>query len=167
MQNRLPETVNFLRQVEKNACYEGAWPLARLERLSQVISDTSGVVTARLRFGTSAGTRCLDGVVKADLELRCERCLEPVKKHIESGFRFGLVISEEEAESLPKEFEPLVITDTVQSLIDLVEDELLLSLPIVARHDEECSDILLKHKNDGVAQNETYRPFAALKDLMS
>jgi uncharacterized metal-binding protein YceD (DUF177 family) len=48
-----------------------------------------------------------------------------------------------------------------------VEDEILLSLPIVARHDEECSEILQKHKDDDRVQHDTYKPFAGLKDLMS
>ena len=48
-----------------------------------------------------------------------------------------------------------------------MEDEILLSLPIVARHDEECSEILQKHKDDDRVQHDTYKPFAALKDLMS
>jgi uncharacterized protein len=167
MQKKLPETIDFLKQVEKRASYECTWPVARFERLGGVINDNSGEVAARLRFGISAGTRCLDGYVQADLHMRCERCLDPVKQHIESGFRFGLVTSEEEAKMLPKEFEPLIVTDSEQSLLDLVEDELLLSLPIVAKHEEECSEILQKHKEDDNAQRDTYRPFAALKDLMN
>jgi uncharacterized protein len=105
--------------------------------------------------------------VQAGLELRCERCLEPVNKHIESAFRFGLITSENEADSLPKEFEPLLAPDYELSLLELVEDEILLSLPIVARHDEECSEILQQHKDDDRVQQDTYKPFAALKDLMS
>ena len=105
--------------------------------------------------------------MEAELELRCERCLEPVKQHIESDFRFGLIASEDEADLLPREFEPLLVSESEQSLLELVEDELLLSLPIVARHDEECSEILQKHKDDDEVQHDTYRPFAALKDLMS
>jgi len=167
MQKKLPERVDFLKQVERKACFEGAWPLSRFERLGDIISDNSGDVTARLKFGISAGTRCLDGSIEAELEMRCERCLEPVKKHIESGFRFGLITSEDEAEFLPKEFEPLLVTESEQSLIELIEDELLLSLPIVAKHDEECSEILQKHKQDEKGQHDTYRPFAALKDLMN
>ena len=167
MQKKLPERVDFLKQVERNACFEGAWPLSRFERLGEIITDNSGEVSARLRFGISAGTRCLDGSIESELELRCERCLDPVKQHIESRFRFGLITSEDEAEHLPKEFEPLLVTESEQSLIELVEDELLLSLPIVARHDEECSEILQKHKQDDNARHDTYRPFAALKDLMN
>jgi uncharacterized protein len=167
MQKKLPDSVDFLKQVERSACFEGAWPVSEFSRLAEVIYSDQGEVTARLKFSTRAGTSCLDGHVQAELELRCERCLEPVKQHIESGFRFGLITSEDEADSLPKEFEPLLAPDYELSLLELVEDEILLSLPIVARHDEECSEILQKHKDDDRVQTDTYRPFAALKDLMS
>ena len=166
MQKKLPERVDFLKQVERNASFEGVWPVSALERLAETICNDRGEVAARLRFGIRAGTPCLDGHVQADLELRCERCLDQVKQHIESDFRFGLITSEDEADLLPKEFEPLLVSESEQSLVELVEDELLLSLPIVARHDEECSEILQKHKQNDEAQHETHRPFAALKDLM-
>ena len=167
MQKKLPESVDFLKQVERNACFEGAWPLSDFTRLAEVVYKDQGEIKARLKFGTRAGTNCLDGHVQAELELRCERCLEPVKRHIESDFRFGLITSEDEADSLPKEFEPLLAQDYELSLLELVEDEILLSLPIVARHDEECSEILQKHTANDSVQQDTYRPFAALKDLMN
>ena len=167
MQKKLPESVDFLKQVERNVCFEGAWPVSSFERLAEAICNNRGEVVARLKFAIRAGTPCLDGNVQAELELRCERCLDPVKQHIESDFRFGLITSEDEADLLPKEFEPLLVSDSEQSLVELMEDELLLSLPIVARHESECSRILQKHKDDDSLQHDTYRPFAALKDLMS
>ena len=167
MQKKLPESVDFLKQVERNACFEGVWPVSAFTRLAEVVYKDQGEIKARLKFGTRAGTNCLDGHVQADLELRCERCLEPVNKHIESDFRFGLITSEDEAGLLPKEFEPLLASNYELSLLELVEDEILLSLPIVARHDEECSGILQKHKDDDRVQQDTYKPIAALKDLMS
>jgi uncharacterized protein len=167
MQKKLPDSVDFLKQVERSACFEGAWPVSDFSRLAEVVCSNQGEVKARLKFGIRAGTNCLDGHVQADLELRCERCLESVKQHIESDFRFGLITSEDEADSLPKEFEPLLASNYELSLLQLVEDEVLLSLPIVARHDEDCSEILQKHKDDDRVQQDTYKPFAALKDLMS
>ncbi len=167
MQKKLPESVDFLKQVERNAGFEGTWPVSSFERLAEAIYSHQGEVSACLKFGTRAGIPCLDGRVQAELEMRCERCLEPVKQHIVSDFRFGLIASEDEADLLPKEFEPLLVSDGEQSLVELVEDELLLSLPIVARHDDPCSEILQKHKRDDEAQQDTYKPFAALKDLMS
>jgi len=167
MQKKLPETVDFLKQVERNACFEGVWPVSGLERLADAIGNDQGEVRARLKFGIRAGTRCLDGYVQAELVMRCERCLEPVTQSIESDFRFGLVSSEDEAGLLPREFEPLLVEGSELSLVDLLEDELLLSLPIVARHEDACSELLQKHKKDEGVQQDTYRPFAALKDLMS
>ena len=166
MQKKLPETVDFLKQVERNACFEGVWPVSRFERLAEAICNTRGDVSVRLKFGISAGTQCLDGHVEAELVLRCERCLEAMTRTIASDFRFGLVSSEDEAELLPGEFEPLLVNSTEVSLADLVEDELLLSLPIVARHEEACSELLQKHTKDEDVQQDTYKPFAALKDLM-
>ena len=166
MQKKLPDSVDFLKQVERNACFEVAWPVSDFERLAEVICSNQGEVMARLKFAIRAGTPCLDGHVQAELELRCERCLDPVKQHIESDFRFGLIDSEDEAGLLPKEFEPLLVSDGEQSLLQLVEDELLLSLPIVAKHEGDCSDILLKHKDNDSSQQDTHRPFAGLKDLM-
>ena len=167
MQKKLPETVDFLKQVERNICFEGTWPVSDFERLADAVFSNHGEVVARLKFATRAGTPCLDGYVQAELELRCERCLDPVKQNIESSFRFGLITSEDEADLLPREFEPFLVSESGQSLLELVEDEILLSLPIVARHDEECSEILQKHKDDDRVQQDTYKPFAALKDLMS
>jgi uncharacterized protein len=165
MQNKLPESVDFLKQVERKAGFECTWPVSTFERLAEAVCSDRGQVSARLQFGTRAGIPCLDGRVQAELELRCERCLDPVTQHIESEFRFGLITAENEADLLPKEFEPLLV-DAEQSLLELVEDELLLSLPIVARHDEECSELLQKHRQDDEVQGDTHRPFAALKDLM-
>ena len=167
MQKKLPESVDFLKQVDRNACFEGVWPVSSLERLVDAICSKHGEVSAWLKFGTRAGTPCLDGRVQAELELRCQRCLNPVAQNITSEFRFGLIRSEEEAELLPREFEPLLLSDSEQSLKELVEDELLLSLPLVARHDGECSEILQQHRKDDSVQQDTYKPFAALKDLMS
>ena len=166
MLKKLPESVDFLKQVERGASYEGVWPLARFERLAEVICSNRGEVRAKLKFAIRAGTPSLDGRVQAELELSCQRCLDPVKQSVQSDFRFGLIASETEADLLPKEFEPLVVSDGEQSLLQLVEDELLLSLPIVAKHEAECSDILLKHKNNDSLQQDTHRPFAGLKDLM-
>jgi len=167
MQQQLPEVVDFLEQVDKNSCFEGSWPLSRLERLKQVISIDEGDVIASVRFSKRAGIRCIDGTVSAQLVLECQRCLRPLTKQIQSEFHLALVASEEEADSLPKEFEPLDMVPGEQSLIDVLEDELLLSLPIVAVHDRDCIDDLHRKDEHETALGDTYKPFAGLRDLMN
>jgi uncharacterized protein len=167
MQRQLPEVVDFLKQVDKNSCFEGSWPLARFDRLRQVISSDEGDVSISVRFGIRSGIRCLDGSVSAQLELECQRCLQPLTKQIQSEFHLGLVTSDEEAAGLPTEFEPFEVVAGEQSLIDVLEDELLLSLPIVAMHDQDCiNDMHMKDEHE-TASGDTYKPFAGLRDLMN
>ena len=165
MLEQLPESADFLKQAERNTCLEGRYPLARLERLATILSDTAGELHARLNFGTKAGFQCLQGTVEANLKLICQRCLEPMDRRAAGSFKFGLVLDEEEIKNLPADLEPYLIEGDEQSIIELLEDELLLSLPIAATHEEECSEFLRKHEKQKSAEKEASSPFAVLKDM--
>ena len=80
-------------------------------------------------------------------------------------FKFALVNSEEDFELLPEEFEPYLLAGEEQSIIDLVEDELLLSLPMVTVHENACSDYLASQEKAIMAAKEAEHPFAALRAL--
>ncbi len=167
MQNSLPENVDFLKQVERDARFEGTWPLKQLARLTPSLLDDSGDISAQLTFSTRAGIPCLDGKVQADVRMECQRCLESVNTHLEGAFHFGLVTSEEEMALLPAEFEPLMVDEGEQSLIDIIEDELILSLPLVSKHDHDCSEMLAGQRQKVRSKPDTYKPFAGLKDMMT
>jgi uncharacterized protein len=165
MSEQLPETADFLKQAERNVSLEGDYPLARLERLSAALCDTTGVLHARLNFGSTAGFHCLQGTVEANLELTCQRCMNPMTYGVSGRFKFGLVLDEEEMQELPADLEPYLIEGDEQSIVDVLEDELLLSLPIAAMHDEECSEFLRKHNEQKQAEKEASSPFAVLKGM--
>jgi len=164
MPESLPETADFLKQAERNVALEGGLPLARLERLSASLCDTDGELHATLNFGSKAGFSCLQGTVEVNLKLICQRCLYPMEHKVSGCFKFGLVL-EEEIEALPADFEPYLIEGDEQSIIDLLEDELLLSLPIAAMHEDECSEFLKKHDEQKQAEKEASSPFAVLKEM--
>ena len=161
----LPESANFLRQVELNRKIEGEYPLARLERLSEALLNNDGVAKVRLEFGYSFGFACLKASVSADLVVKCQRCLNPMKQSVTGSFKFALVSSEDEFELVPDEFEPYLLEGEEQSIIDLVEDELLLSMPMVMSHDEACSAFMSEQGEQIKAAREAAHPFAALKAL--
>lgn len=165
MPEQLPETADFLKQAERNVSLEGSLPLASLERLSEIVSDTAGELHARLSFGDKAGFHCLTGSVEANLKLICQRCLEPMDFRASGSFKFGLVLDEEEINDLPAALEPYLVEGDEQSIIDLLEDELLLALPIAVTHQEECSEFLKKHDEQKRAEKEASSPFAVLKGM--
>jgi len=165
----LQETANFVRQVEYKRLMEGIYPVAKLARLSEQLLDTAGDVTAKLEFGDSVGFSCLKGCVSVKVQVECQRCLQPVETELLGQFKFALVNSEDDLELLPEEFEPYLLEGEEQSIIDLIEDELLLCLPMVTVHKDACSDYLAKQnklmKQAIEEDKEAAHPFAALKVL--
>ena len=161
----LPETVNFMRQVELNRKLTGNYPLAKFARLKDALLSDDGHVTANLEFGRCVGYACLKASVSAKLLMKCQRCLKPMETEVAGSFKFALVHSEDEIELLPDEFEPFLLEGEEQSIIELIEDELLLSLPMVTIHTEACSDFMEKQGEIIKAAKEDAHPFAALKAL--
>ncbi|MCK5396269.1 MAG: DUF177 domain-containing protein [Gammaproteobacteria bacterium] len=165
----LPETANFMRQVELNRTIEGVYSLAKLARLSEALVSNDGYVTTKIEFGRSVGFACVSAKVSATLLVKCQRCLKPLETEVAGNFKFALVHSEDEFELLPEEFEPFLLEGEQQSIIDLIEDELILCLPMVMTHENDCSDYMAK-QNKKVkaaieAEKESSHPFAALKSL--
>ena len=169
----LPEMVKFERQVEINRTIEGIYPVAKLARLSETLFSNDGHVTAKLEFTDSVGFASLKGKVSAKILVECQRCLEPVETEISGSFKFALINSEEEIEQLPEEFEPYLVEGDEQSIVELIEDELLLCLPMVTIHDQNCSDYMTRQNSkikaemeaDKEAARKAEHPFAALKAL--
>ncbi len=169
MLQRLPEKVNFVKQVEYQACIEGSWPIAKLERLKELLSEGSGErsgdLTAKLEFGRHAGFLSLSGKLEANLSLVCQRCMQDMDYQISTKFLLGIVHNDEEADELPEDMEPCLLAEEEQSIIELLEDELLLSLPIAPTHEQDCSSYLVQQDERRQAEKMASSPFAALKDL--
>ncbi len=165
MQTQLPETMNFMRQVERNYCYRGNILLSQLQRLSELSLDSEGDIRVDLEFGTNVGHAGLKGSVITELKLACQRCLQPMALSIESHFKFAFIHHKEDGELLPEMFEPYLLESEEQSLIALLEDELLLSLPMVAMHENTCSAYMSDQVEQIKLQKQASHPFAALKSL--
>ncbi len=139
---------------------EGTIELASMPRLAPLLERLEGAAHLRLHGGVDeAGRRYLAGAVRADLPLLCQRCLQPFAYRVEVDVHLVLVASEQEGEALPEELEPLVSTGAVAPA-EIAEEELLLALPLVARHpDGECGT----PPNSAAATRAELSPFAALK----
>jgi uncharacterized protein len=162
---QLPETLNFIKQAERNVSLEGCWPLAELNRLGEELNDTSGELVANLHFSSSEGFYCLRGSVQASLGVICQRCTEPMQQELLGHFKFGLVTSEEEFELLPADMEPYLVEGEEQSVIDVLEDELILLLPMITTHQNECSEFIRKQNEQTLKDAVNGNPFAVLRDL--
>ena len=106
--------------------------------------------------------------VRASFPMECQRCLTPVDVPLELEREFRFVADEVTAEALDDDCEEdLLALSRDFDLHELIEDELLMALPVVPKHDECPSAVPLASSDDDFeeANAEKPNPFAALAGL--
>jgi uncharacterized protein len=173
-----PVDVGLLSASESTV--SGDYPLAGFERLKDSLAKSEGTARVEFRFhdaddGTgSPGSRfpALDGNVEAWPWLVCQRCLNPFEWHLHSDFRVAFTSRDEDGARVPVEYDAVLAPGGRVKLQELVEDELLLALPLVPMHEriEECrahpGPSSPEDAPDEDAKEGTARPFANLRDLL-
>jgi uncharacterized protein len=119
--------------VEERRVFEGVLPVAGFGRLRPSLADDAGQAQYRLEFGRNElGDACLDVQINAPLTLVCQRTLDPFVFAAGVHSRLGLIPDEDQEAALGPGFEPLLVAgDGRLSPADVIEDELLLALPLV------------------------------------
>jgi uncharacterized protein len=161
----LPSRIDPWRLTPEGGRLEGALALAALPRLVAELNRTDGMANVALVASVDRqGVRFIKGAVRTEVELVCQRCLGPLRLALDVTVSLGLVRSEAEADRLPEEYEPLVVPEGIIHVADLVEDELLLALPRIPRHDDvrDCEANGYRAP-DRVEQDQ---PFATLASLL-
>jgi uncharacterized protein len=109
--------------------FTGEIPIAAFPRLGSLVLGGGGV-TIRLAFHHDDEGRCrVQGDSKVTLELQCHRCLVPVQHTLNVEIDLCVVASDAQADALTDALEPFVLEEEAVAIVDLVEDDLLLSLP--------------------------------------
>jgi len=95
--------------------------------------------------------------------------MQPLHIPIEARVCLGIVKSESEAELLPARYDPLVLEQAEISLLKVIEDELLLVMPIVARHPAgQCQATPASGElQEDMVEERRENPFAVLAKLKS
>ena len=132
MSASLPETVDAWRMVTARRSFAGTLPLASLRRLVPSLAAAQGDVRYALQFDRDAlGTAFIGVQAEAALPLTCQRTLEPFDLPVRIHTRLGLITREEDEAALPPGYEPLLSADGQVSPAEVIEDELILALPVV------------------------------------
>jgi uncharacterized protein len=131
--------------------------MEQLPRLAQMRGATEGLAF-ELRGGmTGDGKPCLRILASGELRLVCQRCLGPLPHPVAIEVELQLAQSAREVEQAEDDVDR-VLASRAMSVAQLVEDEVLLALPMVPRHDQ-CSAAT------SAGQQERISPFSALKAL--
>jgi uncharacterized protein len=143
-----------------------AIPLTAFPRLP--VHESSGeTLRGRAQFRREVGFVVAELDVAGEVQLVCQRCLKPMWQPIDSHVRIALVASEADAERAPPEFEPVRAPEGRVRIRDLVEEEVLLALPIVPLHADprECTPAA-EVEAKAAAESPMQKPFERLGELL-
>ncbi|MGA9852301.1 MAG: YceD family protein [Gammaproteobacteria bacterium] len=170
MSGALPEYLDLTRTGFEPVMLSGRMELAALPRLAEAVAAPGGEAAVELRAFHDGGHTLIRGRVQAMLILACQRCFGNMEFPVAADFKLAWVRCEKDVASLPEAYEPLVSASGRVKPAEIVEDELLLALPMAALHESsrECGESmrrgLPRHKSEGIHAVRV-KPFAALKAL--
>jgi len=169
-EGRLPDRIDPYRFAETRRILKGRLGVASMRRLVDHLADDTGEVAVDLEFGVDDdGIRYMRGRLQGELVVPCQRCLGEMTLSMDTEVCLGMISDESLVDRLPEPYEPLVVGDEPMYLRDIIEDELILALPVVARHDDgECAGELSSGpgtEKESEPGEERENPFAELAKL--
>lgn len=124
-------------------------PIKTFSRLLASILDSNEEVSINLRFTTLAqNIPVLEGEIKTTVNLSCQRCLQPMSWPLNIVMKLAFLSNEAYESVLSEDYDSIIVTqDETFILQDLIEDELLLALPLTAKHteDTQCNQEVLAY----------------------
>lgn len=173
-----PRKLDVAALARDGAALQGEWPAAELPRLAEgAAPEAPAAAWPTVRWAVRGEQRQPRGgeaetwmhlEAAATVSLTCQRCLRPVQESVEFARWFRFVRDENEAAELDADSEDEVLALTRSlDLRELIEDELLLDLPLVPRH-ETCPEVLPNSAGvEEAAAEEAQKPnpFAVLAAL--
>ena len=148
-------------------------PLAELPRVSHELTGKDGEARGRVRFSRHMGQAVADLEVHAAPEVVCQRCMQPMRWPVKVKSRIALVSDYDAADRVPEGLEVFLVEGDSVSVRDLVDEEIMLALPNVPRHEDgsECAERRMQLPGHEVGPDEpddsqVQKPFAQLGELL-
>ena len=163
--NTFPAQIEPFKWAEQGFTWSGTLPLSRFARIAREavgsIDDQLINIDCKLSMDAYHRIVWLDGHVETNVPMECQRCLGTVNIELVSDFHLALVDDESLIERLDEDADFIVLgeseattkgdyltnTSPTVDLLALIEDELLLLMPLSPKHD------VCEHKHQPVVQD--------------
>ncbi|NLZ79191.1 MAG: metal-binding protein [Gammaproteobacteria bacterium] len=133
-----------------------------------MLTDTAGLVRVAFEFSRDEQkVAVMQLKLESEVRMICQRCLDEAVIPVSGEYLYAIVVPGTEETHFPQGYDVLEVGEEPLDLLALIEDELLLSLPIVPMHPpEECQ------QPAGLIESETSKnavtrsnPFSVLAQL--
>lgn len=168
MQNMLKRTYSVKQERAQKCTFSAAVQVAQFPRLAESVVNIASPIDINFSiFDGYSGLPEIQGEYKASLTLQCQRCLGELATGINQAFHF-YIARDEQVDYESKAYEIVSTVDgDLLDVIALVEDDIILNLPLVPKHTTDCNEYLLNlnKKVDAIAKQTKKNPFAVLADF--
>ena len=167
---KLPLTVDPVKDAQRRLDYQGYYSANQLSRLAESVSKVLSDAQVTLSFFIDPQKLVvMKGYASVDVELHCQRCGEPFVQTVDCEFCYSPVANLDQIDVLPEVYEPIEFNEFGEiDLLGTIEDELILSLPIVPMHSSEHCEVSVAEQVFGELPEELAKkpnPFAVLANL--
>jgi uncharacterized protein len=163
------DLVNAVELAGRSATLERSLDLAVFPRLAEAGALEGTRAEARLTFGMFEKRTTVEVSVVGSLVLRCQRCLRPCDCALDESALL-IVVADDRAE-IPGGFEPVLGDAERLSVTELVEEQMLLGMPLVPMHEDDdgCLDAAapVTAVEDDSTTEDRQKPFANLRELLA
>lgn len=167
----IPNKVSAASVLTHRHEFSGELAVKSLPRLIEAIASDQGQIKASLVTDRDSGFARLHGRLEGELGMSCQRCGKRYVWPLQATVDLRLVFSEREEQAALQGSEPYLVENDELPLREMVEDEVLLALPMLTRC-KTCENAVAAapskvRRNTGqVPESATNKPFAALKDQL-
>lgn len=168
---KIPRTVDPFKAAQKKLDYEGIIQVGLFKRLNESVAGVKRDAEVSLSFGIDEQQLVvISGKANIEVDLECQRCNEEFSHTCDVEFTYTPYLGQKSEDEAPEEYDLVDQNEYGEiDLVQLVEDEFILSLPQVAMHDEAtCSvdseNMVFGEIPDDVPDDKP-NPFDVLKSL--
>ena len=169
MRDKLRRRYQVQKEVTRNGCFEGEIPLSETGRLVELLhggeaGGTDGQVAVRFEFlRNEYGIPTIAGGLETRLELECQRCLKAMEWPVKLDFKLLIDASDDIVSNSDED--TIYSYDGYIDIIELIEDELILAIPLVAAHDNRFCNKNWQPDGENSETPARENPFAVLQQL--
>ena len=164
----LPAEIDPRKLALQGIALEGEIAARDLTRLNDSVEAISGALKVSLQFSLDESRQpMVSGKASVCVDVVCQRCLDLVNVEINTDIALQVVWSEDQLANVSPGYEAWVVVDKIADLHIVIEDEILLALPIVNYHNiEDCTGSALNIKADTDLEEASIdSPFSVLQQL--
>lgn len=167
MLNRLPDWIDPVHCAEHDMRFHAHVNQSAMKRLLEQVETPNGEVEVDIQFHRHPRLKTpqFSMRVQTRLCLVCQRTLDPFEFEVDSTVEGLFLPSMQMADEIEEDVEVYELSQDKVSLLELVEEELLLAIPMIPRKDEADLASFDSEPLEHEPKAERENPFALLAQL--